>query len=417
MNNIKKILYLHHGGAEGGAPISMLALMQALDSNKYAPVVGNATADPDVKTLFEAHGYKTFNCKIIPFQHTTGGAYNLYTINGWKIFLRWCKWYPQYKQNLLRLLKDLQPDLVHFNSLTLAPYACVPRALGIPCVVHVRETVLKGFWGARKRWLISHLERYADRVIAICHDNLDRLQLQSGKGVVVYNPVDLKRFNWKLSRQKARVALGIPADANTVLYAGGTKGLSSVKGLFQFLEAMAEVKDGIPGLLCLMPSFVFPLSPESRPKNLRKFIARNLGVYRQQDMLYALTRRRDLYRSVLALPFTYDMQNLMAAADVVCVPHMRPHFSRTVMEAGAMKKPVVAFRIGGVEEVVVDGVTGLMVTAGDSLGLACAIKKTLADEKLAQDLGLGGYLQALKLFDAKHSALAISLIYEDLLRR
>ncbi len=60
---------------------------------------------------------------------------------------------------------------------------------GVPTVVHVREALHPGLIGLRAGWIRGHLERHAQGVIAICHDNLERLGLTSARATMIYNPV------------------------------------------------------------------------------------------------------------------------------------------------------------------------------------------------------------------------------------
>lgn len=80
-----------------------------------------------------------------------------------------------------------------------------------------------------------------------------------------------------------------------------------------------------------------------------------------------------------------------------------------------MTKPVVASRIGGVEELVVDGKTGLLVSPGDATTLAQAIMNVLQDEDLARRLGEAGYQQARRRFDAERNTRQTQEVYERLL--
>jgi glycosyltransferase involved in cell wall biosynthesis len=98
------------------------------------------------------------------------------------------------------------------------------------------------------------------------------------------------------------------------------------------------------------------------------------------------------------LPHRADPERLMAAADVVVFPSTVPHFARPVIEAGAMAKPVVASRLGGVEELVDDGRTGLLVPPGDPAALADAIVRVLLDPGLARRMGEAGYQASVRRF-------------------
>ena len=68
-------------------------------------------------------------------------------------------------------------------------------------------------------------------------------------------------------------------------------------------------------------------------------------------------------------------------------PSIRDNFPFAILEAMAEGKPVVATRVGGIPEAVVDKVTGLLIPPGDIQGLANAINKLLEDSNLAKRLG------------------------------
>ena len=80
-----------------------------------------------------------------------------------------------------------------------------------------------------------------------------------------------------------------------------------------------------------------------------------------------------------------------AALDIVCVPSTEAEaFGLVAVEAMAAGRPVVAARIGGLPEVVVDGETGLLHPPGDAKALADRLQELLADPQRRRDLGLAG---------------------------
>jgi glycosyltransferase involved in cell wall biosynthesis len=410
-----RILYVHHGSALGGAFLSLLYLLPALDADRYECIVCSAEEDDDVVKRFSDSGFETCKCALMRFAHTTLGQFDMSRYSGWRGIGSWFADYGPAMGRFKQTIQDIRPDIVHLNSLTLAPYARVPHDLGIPTVVHVREPVLEGHLGLRKNWLRVLLESYADKVIAICKDNLERLRIEPDKGVVIYNPVDFGKFDCRHDQRAARKQLGVPEDSKVALFAGGT--VPVVKGLHEFLQAMALVCKREPDTACLMPSFTIPGLPSERVWNARRRAAWLLGRYRHSDRLASLTAKNGLRPRIVGGCFSYEIEKWIAASDVVCVPHIRPHFSRTVMEAGAMAKPVVGFRIAGVEEVVRHQQTGLLVDVGDIRGLSDATLRLFNDAGLRDRLGHGGLLQARKLFDAGKSAARVEEVYNDLLRR
>jgi len=408
----RKILFIHHGSIRGGAPLSLMSLLKHLDRSRYEPTVCSSENDAEVMEFFSNNNFTTCACRLRRFAHTTGGSYSLTKPSGWMQLACWALDYRAASFRLEKKLQELKPDLVHFNSLTLAPYARVPARMGIPNVVHVRESVLSGSFGIRRSWLMRQLNLFADRIIAICQDNLDRLRLDDGRGQVIYNPIDFGKFDATIDKKAARAALGIAPGAKVALFAGGS--VQDVKGVREYLDAMGRVKASEPQAVCLMPSFVPPLPPAERVWTLRRRIGWLLGIYRSNDRLARSIERGDLCGSMICSPFTHEIEHWIAASDVVCAPHILPHFSRTVVEAWAMKKPVVAFRVGGIEEVVSHGENGLLVEVGDVAGLAEAIQELFANEERCRRLGDNGFLQARDLFAAEMSAAQVEGVYEEL---
>jgi glycosyltransferase involved in cell wall biosynthesis len=184
-----------------------------------------------------------------------------------------------------------------------------------------------------------------------------------------------------------------------------------VKGVIPLLQAIAKVRAALPDALCVMPGSV---GRDAQNRSWWKGLLSGAGPERRASELIA---EFSLEKNVLRLPFTFRMEYLLAAADVVVVPFVVPHFARPVIEAGAMAKPVVASRIGGVAEVVQDGVTGLLVEPNNPGQLADALVRVLQDRELASRLGEGGYAQAREKFDAKRNAAATVAVYDALLPR
>jgi glycosyltransferase involved in cell wall biosynthesis len=108
--------------------------------------------------------------------------------------------------------------------------------------------------------------------------------------------------------------------------------------------------------------------------------------------------------------------DLISAADIVVVASVSEGSSIVAMEAMAKEKPVVATRVGGVPEVVVDGETGLVVNPGDPEALAAAIGGLLADPEKARDMGERGRRRAAERFDINLMFERTKNVYADLLR-
>lgn len=407
-----RVLYVHHGNTRGGAAWSLLHLMEALRPAGFDCVVAAGDDDEGVPNFFGARGFEALPCRLRRFSHVTGGAPSPLALASWAWLPAWARDFRPACRRFEELLAAVRPELVHLNSLTLAPYARVPHRLGIPCVVHVRECVADGLLGVRAHWLRRQLVENAGRAICICRDSRDRLRLGDTFAPVIYNPVDPRKHDARLDRQAAREALGIAPEARAVLFAGGS--VLVAKGLHLFLAAMALLREREPRLACLMPSFVPPAAPAERKWTARRRVAWMLGMFREGDGLYRRLQRSRLDGAIVSARFTHGIERWIAASDVVCVPHVQPHFSRTILEAGVMKRPVVASRIGGIEEVVEHEKTGLLVQPGDAPALARAVERLFSDQALAGRLGEGAYAQARELSDPQRCAAQVWDVYREL---
>ena len=279
----------------------------------------------------------------------------------------------------------------------------------MPLVWHVREAVHEGHLGIRKRLLSWLVRVLPDEIIYISVDNQQRLT-GSRKGIVSYNFVDLRRFDRNLNGHDVRDTLDIDHKAKVVLFLGG---LSQIKGTLPFLRALDLARQRLPEIVCLLAGNT---NPSIRPiRRIGRRLLRAIGYSTYMQEAQALLRSQVEAGYVRPVGFRSDVERLIAASDLVVFPSVVPHFARPVMEAGAMAKPVVASRVGGVEEVVQHGQTGLLVPPNDPEALADGIVSVLTDEDLAARLGEQGYQQAVRLFDARRNVAQILEVYERLL--
>ena len=90
---------------------------------------------------------------------------------------------------------------------------------------------------------------------------------------------------------------------------------------------------------------------------------------------------------------------------------------RVLLEAMAMEKPVVASRVGGIPDLVKDGVNGFLINPGDIKGFADALKKLLNDKGLANIMGKDGRKGVTDKFSADAMVRSINDIYIECLKK
>ena len=402
----RRILYLHHGGAIGGAPLSLFYLLEQLDRRIYDPVVIVLKPGP-VVDLFQSASIDTHVVgDIFDFSHTELEWYGQER-TWWRLPRQMLRYLPSIRA-CRREIRRVRPDLVHLNSTTLAAAGRAARLEGVPVVWHVREPIAAGFLGLRRAWLRRRIHRDASRVVAI--SEYDAAQLRPSPRVrVIANFVDRFRFDRQLDRMEARRALDIRESGRVVTMLGG---VSPAKGTLTFVRATTEVWTRFPDTTFVVAG----PAPTRREVGVPGALARRvlgIGVYDEQVSSAAaegLTSGRLRFLGVRT-----DVPRVLAATDVLAFPATAPHFARPVIEAGAMAVPVVASRIGPASELVADGVTGHLVPPNNERALAAAIVDLLASPEKARRMGEAGYVQARQLFDAATNARRTFELYREIL--
>jgi glycosyltransferase involved in cell wall biosynthesis len=194
----KKILYIHHGKGLGGAPLSLLYLIQALDKKKYHPVV-LFLHQSEVIDL-----YKKENIEFV-------GPIGLYDFSHTKIW--WFRWY--HFPYLLRSIKDtfktyffiapalldkIKPEIIHLNTSSLIAWAAVAHKKKIPVVWHIREPLASGYFGIRRRFIEKCVAQYATFIVPICKNDAQPW-INNPKTHIIYNAVDPLKFNFNINHE------------------------------------------------------------------------------------------------------------------------------------------------------------------------------------------------------------------------
>lgn len=115
--------------------------------------------------------------------------------------------------------------------------------------------------------------------------------------------------------------------------------------------------------------------------------------------------------------FRDDVRELIALSDVFVLPSYREGLSRSVLEAQAMEKPVIATNVTGLKEIVEDGVTGILVEPKDSHSLFLAMKKFLENPELRKEMGRRGRARVKERFSVERIIKEHLELYRMLLSR
>jgi glycosyltransferase involved in cell wall biosynthesis len=259
---------------------------------------------------------------------------------------------------MARLLRARRPDVFHAHmsspvagkwALAAAVLARVPAVLG---TVQVGEYEPPD---RAARWQLRALSRGVGGYLAVSRDIaaelVERLGWPEEKIEVVYNAVDPEHFEVR-APPALREELGAGGGRPLVLTAAR---LDAQKGHPVLLEAAMRVPDA-----------VFALAGEGPERAALEALAKELGI---ADRVRFLGRRD-------------DVPELLAACDVFALPSLYEGSSLAVLEAMAARRAVVSSAIGGTDELIEDGRSGLLVAPGDAAALAAALQRLLTDPEL-----------------------------------
>ncbi len=158
------------------------------------------------------------------------------------------------------------------------------------------------------------------------------------------------------TREEARARLGIPADHRVLLAFGYIR---AYKGLHVLIDAMPAVRAQKPTTCLIVGEFYEPREPYDEH-------VRRLGV-------------SDAVRFMDHYVPDGEVGVYFAAADVVVLPYTSATQSGVVQVAYGFGRPVITTAVGGLPEVVRDGVTGLLVPPDDPTALAAAVERFFAE--------------------------------------
>jgi glycosyltransferase involved in cell wall biosynthesis len=392
------LLAVHHGGAVGGAPVSLLKLLAGLDPAEFSAL---AVFTEPGEVLKYADDLRV-PAQTIP----TGGAffYSAHAQLGVRSVARFMRTFPAAVRTAQGLLHSQRPrpDVVHLNTSVLLAWAAAARRERLPVVWVVREVLGPNPW--LRRWHASFILRHARRVVAISNAVRDCFPVQA-KVQRVYNAVDLAEFSLSEDGQAVRAELGIAHDRQVVMAIGTVQ---RVKGHWLLLDALAHPETASADLV-LVTGGVRPTYTNS----MRGRLKRGLGM--PLDNLDALLRdasRRGLADRIHVTGFRRDVARVLSAADVLAFPSLAAEgFGRPIIEAMALAKAVVATDVGPSAELL--GADAGRLVPPDAAKLAQALSELLRLPAERARMGQAGRQRVEACFTLDRQIAEMSAIYRE----
>lgn len=259
----------------------------------------------------------------------------------------------------------------------------------LPWVAYVHGWTSENLKVGLYNQLDKTIVRFADKIVPVSEDLRASLNIEKsagGKLVTIPNAADSIDMTQPFADVRERYGV---AKNETLFCIVGR--LSPEKGHRYFVEAFKIVSARYPDIKAVI-----------------------VGDGQEREALAGTVLRNGLADRITLAGYQEDVSSFYQACDMVVLPSLREGMPMAALEAMMFAKPVIASDVGGIPEVVLDGVTGALVEPQNPAALAEALCGLLRDREKMRELGLAGKLRVEAEFNPRVRAQSIVKIYESL---
>ena len=397
----RRIVFIDHTAALGGGEIALLNLVRHLDRSRHEPLVILFSDGPLVEKLralgVAVHLFSLSPGVVAARKDSLGVATLLRVGDLLSALLR--------TYRLAGLIRALKADVVHANSLKADIIGGVAgRLAGAKVIWHVRDRIAEDYLPPR----VASLFRGLCRIVP---------------HVVVANSAATLRSLGVDSTSVDAIAPGASFSSRCQVVHDGTPPGAALDDRIDHGEGRGDlIRVGLVGRICRWKGqhvFLQAADKVRRQFPHARFLIVGAPLFGEEDYegeLRALATALDLDGIVEFTGFRENISELIGGLDLlVHASTIGEPFGQVVIEAMAAGKPVVATNGGGIPEVVVDGVTGLLAPMGDAPAMADAICRLIGDRDAAREMGRRGRQRVLEHFTIEKTAANVERIYARLL--
>jgi glycosyltransferase involved in cell wall biosynthesis len=352
-----KVLHLLHDSRRSGVPAVAANLLMALDRSEIVPMALFAYDGAYVRLLNENN---------VAARAFTGRRPFIWRVN-------------RFLFNALLPGLAREVDLIHIHSVKLALSVLVAKWSGMRVVYHLHELPDRVGPLLKKAMSLADCVLFCSRS---CEAHFASVPVKSGRTIV--NAMSFPSAPPVQHRGKS----------GKVVMIGSINGN---KGQDILLKAFARM--------------------ENRDAELWLYGTTGLSAHRYVSDLKRFAERHGLSGRVFFPGPTSDVFRVFAGASLVVHTSWSESFGMALVEAMSCGVPVIAHDLGGMREVVVDGVNGYLVKPGDIDALAARMDELLADPGLRAQMGEAGYRMVRERFDVASRLDAYMELYREILNR
>lgn len=310
-----------------------------------------------------------------------------------------------------KIMKEYKPDIVHTHaSKSGALGRLAALSLGVKVIVHTfHGHIFHSYFGILKTNFYIHLERFlakkSSAIIAI-----SRLQKQELCG------------DFKICKTEKMHIVPLGFDLEKFQF-NTLSNRDLFRNEFNLLDH--EIAIGIIGRLTPIKNHTFFLKAINNIKNKtsKKFKVFIIGDGEDREYLKELSATLGLSTNLSGqenplIHFTSwrkDMDIVYAGLDIVTLTSLNEGTPVTLIEAQAANKPIVCTNVGGVLDVVLEGITAITCSKDNLDSFSNNLRILIDDDSLRSKIGSAGYNHVSKLFSYKRLVKDVSTLYENLL--
>jgi glycosyltransferase involved in cell wall biosynthesis len=388
-----RVLLFDHTAQLGGGEIALLDLIRFFDRSRVTPIVVLGSSGPladRLRGLVDLHILEIAPDVLHTRKDALGSASVLQLKAGLQI--------GAYVLRLVDFIEAYNIELIHTNSLKADILGGIAGKLTrTPVIWHIRDRITDDYLPNAAVKVMRNLCRIIpDYIIGNSAATLETLQLMGARpSMPVASGVDISAF--EQAGAPPRIGAGNP---NGEIKIGLVGRICPWKGQHIFLQAAAKVHKRFPRTRFQIIGAA--LFKEQQYEEEMRNMARTLG----------------LEHAVEFTGFRNDVPDLMRQLDIlVHASTTGEPFGQVIVQGMAAGKPVVATNGGGVPEIVMNGVTGLLVPMADAPAMSSAICALLDSPETAAAMGRAGRLRVLEHFTIERSARKVEAAYAQVLSR
>ncbi len=301
---------------------------------------------------------------------------------------------------LLPLIDDFNPDIIHAHWATPSGFVglFLKKIINVPIVCNLMGSDINAYpnYDMYSKFLTRKVINESDRIISVSKSLKHKAEILGKPKYpidVVYMGIDIKDVYYDIRhRETIRKKYNISAQEKIVMFVGN---IATSKGIWELLKVFIKInKDD---------------------KNVKLFLVGS-GKALNSAKNYCTTNKINHRVEFIGRVLHKEISKWLSACDIFVLPSHSEGLPNAVVEAMACRRPVIATRVGGIPEIIVNNKNGMLIPPKDVQELYNKIMLLCENNKRAEKIGNAGYSTIIEKLSWDKSAEHIIDIYKKILK-